>query len=416
MDIHKLLISVLMLGCILLVACAPVTTKGPTAIPPTDTGPSTDLPIIQPTSKAAVALPVSETKALATVTGNYSYNFLGKKFNFVLNTDGSYISLASSGKFSVTADQITFVESNSDCASQPGEYKWLLDNNVLHLISVHDDCQRRVNVLGSQKFEKLPGNNTSAAVIWEIPATVNGITTDTAGNVYITDGNTSYSKFDADGKLLDSWSNGLTYTTGIAVDSQGNIYVANFDPPAIHKFSPEGNPILTWTIADGIGPVGLAVDPQGNVYVALHRIHDHYIEKYDPLGNLLGTWAKPDTAGGQIKAGLRTGPSSLAVAVNGDTYIQDDEQASKYDKAGYFLYGIPQKCSLAVDSQGNLYLSISEDGSILKFDSDGKQIGKWSVSIPGLPSGNSYGIAVDKNNDILLYSDAVLAKIKLPAQ
>jgi DNA-binding beta-propeller fold protein YncE len=265
----------------------------------------------------------------------------------------------------------------------------------------------------------VPENNTDATVVWEIPASVNGIATDLLGNVYVTDGAAIFSKYDANGKLLGSWSGGLTYTTGIAVDGQGNIYVANFEPPVIHKFTPDGNPSLTWTIADGIGPVGLAVDLQGNLYVALHRIHDHYIEKYDPQGKLLGTWAKPDTAGGQIKAGPFTGPGGMAIDTNGDNYITDDEQAHKYDKDGNLLYSIPKRCSIALDSQGNLYLVFYEGGkgnSILKFDRNGKQIGKWSVTIPSLHPEYSYGIAMDHDGNIFLNSNTVLAKIKLPAQ
>jgi streptogramin lyase len=420
MNERKLIVSSLMLLSIIFSACAPAATTKATPLPTiqsADTMTPTDLPIIQPTNTAAFILPASDPIALATLAGNYTYR-VGTTFNFILNADGSYISLASSGRFMVTADQITFVENSPDCASQLGAYKWSLDDNVLHLIPTKDDCQRRAGVFGSQVFEKVPESNTSATVIWEIPARLNGIATDLQGNVYATDedtrGGTSFFKYDPTGKLLGSWSSGLSYTTGIAVDGQGNIYVANFEPPAIHKFTPDGNPVLTWTIADGVGPAGLAVDSQGNVYVALHRIHDHYIEKYDPQGKLLGTWAKPDTAGGQIKAGARTGPVFIAVAVNGDNYIQDDEQAAKYDKDGKFIYSIPQKCSLAVDSQGNLYLFVSEDSTLLKFDSAGKQIGKWSAPIHGYAG--VYGIVIDIDGNVLLSTGTVLAKIKLPVQ
>ena len=409
MNARRLLVSGLMLISVLFSACAPAPMK------------ATSLPVIQSadTTIPATTAPeplTSDPNALTTVAGNYIYSVVGKNFNLILNANGSYISLASSGTFMVTTDQITFVERSFDCASQPGVYEWSLANNILRLKPAQDDCQRRANVFGSQEFEKVPANNTSAVIVWETPTAVNGIATDSLGNVYITDGSRGFSKYDGDGKLLGSWPDRLSSTTGIAVDGQGNIYVANFEPPEIHKFTPQGNPLLTWSIADGIGPVGLAADPQGNVYVALHRIHDHYIEKYDPQGKLLGTWAKPESAGGQIKAGPRTGPSFMAVATNGDNYVEDGKQAYKYDKDGKFLYGIPKHCSVAVDGQGNLYLSVSEDGSILKFDSDGKQIGEWSVSIPGSTPGYGYGLAVDKNGDVFLYSETVLAKITLPEQ
>jgi len=520
MNTHKLLVSILTLVNVLLSACVPVATAAP-------------LPVIliPDTAVPAVATPepvTSDPNALAIVTGNYTYNVVSKTFDFILNSDGSYSSLVSSGKFMVTADQITFMENGSECASQPGIYKWSLENNILHLTPSTDNCQHRVNVFGSQEFEKEPaaiilppsdpkslvliaGNytykaggifyqfnlysnesfinlsssdgyisgsgaisvvadqitfvgydaycetqpgvyhwslendvlhltlvkddckrradifgaktfekvsdtNTSATVIWEIPARVNGIAADSQGNVYIVDGREIFSKYDTNGKLLGSWSRGLSYTTGIAVDDQGNVYVANFEPPEIRKFTSEGKPLLTWAIADGIGPVGLAFDSQGNLYVALHRLHDHYVEKYDPQGKLLGTWAKPSTAGGQIKAGPRAGPEDIAVDANGNTYIDDPKQLHKYDKDGKFLYSISKRCSFTVDSQDNLYLLVPDDNAILKFDSNGTQIGKWLVPIPGVQPGSFYGIAIDQDGNIFLNSNTVFAKIKLPEQ
>jgi len=106
----------------------------------------------------------------------------------------------------------------------------------------------------------------------------------------------------------------------------------------------------------------------------------------------------------------------LCASGNGDNYIQGNEQAWKYDKDEKFLFGIPKHCSLAVDVQSNLYLFVSEDSTILEFDNNGKQIGKWFASIPGITPGFSYGIAMDKDGNIFLCSDALLAKIKLPVQ
>ena len=110
---------------------------------------------------------------------------------------------------------------------------------------------------------------------------------------------------------------------------------------------------LSHTVAPTAVPP--TVVPTVVVSVALHRIHDHYIEKYDPQGKLLGTWAKPDTVGKQIKAGPRSGPGLIAVDANGDNYITDaGEQVHKYDKDGRFLYDISQLGSMTIDTQGNL--------------------------------------------------------------
>ena len=60
---------------------------------------------------------------------------------------------------------------------------------------------------------------------------------------------------------------------GVAVDSSGNIYVADADNYRIQKFTSDGGFITKWG-SNGTGdgqfhePIGVAVDSSGNIYVA----------------------------------------------------------------------------------------------------------------------------------------------------
>src|SRR6185436_16622564 len=129
----------------------------------------------------------------------YQFNLYSNESFISLSSSDGYIS--GSGAISVIADQITFGGYDGYCETQPGVYHWSLENNVLHLALVKDDCKRRADICGTQAFEKVVENNTNAIVIWEIPATVGSIATDSQGNVYIVDGGAIFSKYDTNGKL-----------------------------------------------------------------------------------------------------------------------------------------------------------------------------------------------------------------------
>ncbi|MBI3743628.1 MAG: hypothetical protein HY261_05000, partial [Chloroflexi bacterium] len=70
-----------------------------------------------------------------------------------------------------------------------------------------------------------------------------GIAVDAQGNVYVADrGNYRIQEFTSTGKFLTKWgSEGsgdgqFNSPFGVAVDGVGNVYVADFDTPGIQKF------------------------------------------------------------------------------------------------------------------------------------------------------------------------------------
>ncbi|MBR1754455.1 tetratricopeptide repeat protein [bacterium] len=56
--------------------------------------------------------------------------------------------------------------------------------------------------------------------------------------------------------------------TGIAVDNDGNIYVAQFGANSITKITPDGKKILYIKNPKINGPIGIAFDKSGNLYIA----------------------------------------------------------------------------------------------------------------------------------------------------
>jgi sugar lactone lactonase YvrE len=129
----------------------------------------------------------------------------------------------------------------------------------------------------------------------------------------------------------------FNYPLGVAVDSAGNVYVADFVSSTIRRITPAG---LVSTIAgsannvggaDGMGsaarfnhPRGVAVDGADNIYVA--DTENHTIRKITVAGvvtTLAGSSSVPGSADGIGGAALFNRPLALAVDAAGTVYVAD---------------------------------------------------------------------------------------------
>lgn len=72
--------------------------------------------------------------------------------------------------------------------------------------------------------------------------------------------------------------------TGIAENSQGDLYVANYSSDSINVVSPDGKPKSTIKNALIKGPVGIAIDAKDNIYVANYPLNN--VVKIDKTGSV----------------------------------------------------------------------------------------------------------------------------------
>ena len=176
-----------------------------------------------------------------------------------------------------------------------------------------------------------------------------GAAVDTAGNVYVADaGNNRIRKITPGGvvsTLAGQTTAGSTNATGtnaqfnapfgVAVDPAGNVYVADQAGNRVRKITPDGVVTTlagngTTTFADGTGtnatfngPYGVAVDSEGTVYVS--DLSNHRVRKISPAG-VVTTLAGQATSGSNNATGTNATfnqPWGVGVDSGGIVYVGD---------------------------------------------------------------------------------------------
>jgi sugar lactone lactonase YvrE len=200
--------------------------------------------------------------------------------------------------------------------------------------------------------------------------------------------------------------------TGIAVDANGNVLVADTNNGRIEKFSPTGGFVSTMGIK-GIGygqlgaPNGIAIDRVGNIYVA--DASKHVVEKLASDGSVITEWKGP--------APGFYGPRRIAIGPDESVYVVDQGRTRivKLSSDGQVLttWGgkgngdgqFDDPTSIAVDTTNKVYVADPINRRIQIFDSDGRFLTKWSIPQWGRTNGFE-DLAIDSKRNRLYASSA----------
>ena len=169
----------------------------------------------------------------------------------------------------------------------------------------------------------------------------------------------------------------LSDPTGVAVDSQGDIYVADTGGNEILEITPSGSVTPLGISATFNRPAGVAVDSFGNVYVA--DTGDNEVREITTAGTMQ-----------TLASGLRS-PQGVAVDSSGNVFVADtgDNEIDEIGPGGTLSViagsasvigctdgngaaaSFDGPTSLAFDSSGNLYVADRNNNAIRKITSVG---------------------------------------------
>jgi sugar lactone lactonase YvrE len=317
----------------------------------------------------------------------------------------------------------------------------------VYIADIGNDVVEKVTPSGTLSiFAGIPGSSgapTAGPATSSDLGSPQGVAVDPAGDVYIADFNNDViEKVTPSGTLSifagvpgssgaptagPATSSTLSNPGGVAVDSAGDVYIADTNNNAVEKVTPSGTLSVFAGIPGSQGtptpgpatsskmtlPTGAAIDSAGDVYIA---DQDNFVvEKVTPSGTLSifagipGSYGAP-TYGGAPTASSLSAPSGVAVDADGTVFIADTGN-NTIDRVGLVTAGAPGQPAL-IAGHGSAQLSFTPpvDGGTspitgYEVSLDGGATwttittspganGTLAATLTGLTDGTTYSVAV----------------------
>ena len=212
--------------------------------------------------------------------------------------------------------------------------------------------------------------------------------------------------------------------TGVDVDRQGNVWVANRGAWPIMQFDKNGKMLQAWnhdtvrvTPGVGKGTHGLKVDPDGNVWLV--DVDGHILLKYSPEGRHLMTIGnRQGTEGNNDSPTAFNRPTNLWFLPNGHFYVSDgyvNTRVVEFTRDGEYVRHWGTKGTgdgefnlvhdVTADSRGMVYVADRSNSRVQIFDRNGKFVTKWT------DIGAPWGLYYAAKDDAIYMCDGLYNRI-----
>jgi DNA-binding beta-propeller fold protein YncE len=247
---------------------------------------------------------------------------------------------------------------------------------------------------------------------WDVPPARNGqgsglqgIAVDNQGNVYVADAEgRRVVVYSPDGKLLRAIEPDARHPKilqrpfGLLFDGRNRLYVADYDADQVQVFSTGGKFLFAWG-REGRGtgqfraPVALDHDREGKIYVV--DFYGMRVQKFTHDGKFLLTWGSEAPWGKPAPPEQLLYPDGLAVGPDSNVYVTDagHDRIKVFDPSGKFLrdWGVKgikpgdlnAAGGIAFDSSGRLHEADAAMHRVQMFTAEGKFLGEWILPHAG---------------------------------
>ncbi|RPJ20457.1 MAG: hypothetical protein EHM33_28405 [Chloroflexi bacterium] len=215
----------------------------------------------------------------------------------------------------------------------------------------------------------------------------------------------------------------LGQVAGIDVDSNGDVFVFHraeriwegeelelelIASPTILVLDGEtGEALEQWGAEMFVMPHGLTIDSEDNLW--LTDVGLHQVFKFDHTGKLLITLGERGVPGED--ASHFNMPTDVAIAPDGSFYISDgygNSRVTRFSADGEYMIGWGNKGtapgqfdvphSIALDSQGSVYIADRGNARLQIFDEAGQFLKEWESHSLGRP----WAVRIDTGGDIFV--------------
>ena len=295
-------------------------------------------------------------------------------------------------------------------------------------------------------------NGKSKAAFFSNPM---GVAADNLGNIFVADSrNNMIRKISPEGMVTTLAGTGAAgsvdgrgdtatffFPEGVAVDNNGNVFVADTHNSLIRKISPDG--FVTTLAGQRIyhtipgrdtsvrfdNPSGIAADRKGNVYVADWA--NNLIRKISPGGIVSNIAGNGDRGAKDSSVSFASFylPGAITLDSTGNLYVADtyNNMIRKISPEGFVstiagktvrgsangkgvAASFSHPAGIVVDKEGNIYISDMENNKIRKISPDGMVTDFAGSGLRGSANGRDtvasfyrpYGLTIGKNGNILV--------------